>query len=381
MLTKTKATLVKPPAEKDARKPAGMNGPFYPQLNGLRFVFIFMVLLHHWGPQTLTERYRIGWTGVDLFFVLSGFLIGEILLREKEATENKSRSVRRFIMRRALRIFPLYYTAVLLYSFFSNDGGMLIYNLTYTNNIFQAFHLNRVPEDFWHIWSLCVEEQFYLLFPFLLFFVNRRYLPPVLIAGILFSVAGRVYCTWMASMPDPHILTPFCLDSLFLGVLLAYLKIYKPAFLLKLLRNQTTALAGVAASFTALFLLCYFNNDILVYGFLRFFGAAAGFLLIGYSVMKRFTGPLKALLENRLVSLFGKISYGIYLLHPFVERIYYRHLEGNAVRNFFIRLNKPVVSNRYVIDFVTLFIITIAISYFSFQYFEKRFLKLKRLYT
>lgn len=358
-----------------------MSGPFYPQLNGLRFAFIFMVLLHHWGPQTLTEKYRIGWTGVDLFFVLSGFLIGEILLREKEATENKSRSIRNFIVRRALRIFPLYYTAVLLYSFFSNDGGMLIYNLTYTNNIFQAFYLNRVPEDFWHIWSLCVEEQFYLVFPFLLFFVNRRYLLPILIAGILFSVAGRVASTGLASMPDPHILMPFCLDGLFLGVLLAYLKIYKSAFLLKLLRNQKIALAGVAVSFTALFLLCYFNNEVMVYGFLRFFGAAAGFFLIGYSVMKRFTGPLKTLLENRIVSLLGKISYGIYLLHPFIERIYYRHLEGNVVRNFFIHLNKPVVSNRYVIDFVSLFIITVAVSYLSFHYFERRFLKLKSSFT
>ena len=62
---------------------------FYPQLNGLRFIFIFFVLLHHWGPETIFKVTRIGWLGVDLFFVLSGFLIGEILIIENERKKNK----------------------------------------------------------------------------------------------------------------------------------------------------------------------------------------------------------------------------------------------------------------------------------------------------
>src|SRR5690349_19770511 len=86
---------------------------FYPQLNGWRFVFIFMVLIHHWGPQKFFEQYRFGWLGVDLFFVLSGFLIGEILLIEKGKTQNRMRSIGNFVMRRSLRIFPLYYITIL----------------------------------------------------------------------------------------------------------------------------------------------------------------------------------------------------------------------------------------------------------------------------
>ncbi len=381
MVTLTGSKVINLSSEKREKRDEGRGGPFYPQLNGLRFVFIFMVLLHHWGPQTLTEKYRIGWVGVDLFYVLSGFLIGEILLREKETTASKRLSIRNFIVRRALRIFPLYYTVVLLYSFLVDDGGMLIYNLTYTNNIFQAFHLDRVKEDFWHLWSLCVEEQFYLLFPFLVFFVDRRYLPAVLLAGIVLSVTGRVLSTWLAAMPDPHILMPFCLDSLFLGVLLAYLKIHRPAFLRKLLGSQVTSLAMVTLSLIALLVLCYYNNAIGIYGFLRFFGSVGGFFLIGYSVIREYKGPLKIFFESRYVSLLGKISYGIYLIHPFVERLWYKTALQNPVRIFFIDLHKPVLSNRYVIDFFFLFTITVALSYASFFYFEKHFLKLKSFFT
>lgn len=382
MVTVTKSKVVNLNSGSVEKSEQRHTGQFYPQLNGLRFVFIFMVLLHHWASvRDVFQQYRVGWVGVDLFYVLSGFLIGEILLREKETTENKGLSIRNFVIRRALRIFPLYYTVVLLYSLFVNDGGILVYNLTYTNNIFQAFHLSLVQKEFWHIWSLCVEEQFYLLFPFLVFFVNRRRLPIVLLTGIALSVAGRVLSTWVAAMPDPHILMPFCLDSLFLGVLLAYLKIYKPAFLIRLLGSQAKSLTIAAAALLALSLLCYVNNEVTVYGFLRLFGSVCGFFLIGYSAIKGFKGPLKTFFENRLVALFGKISYGIYLIHPFVERLWFKTAERNAVRNFLINLQMPVISNRFVIDFFFLFTITVAISYASFFYFEKRFLKLKSFFT
>ncbi|MDQ6610146.1 MAG: acyltransferase [Bacteroidota bacterium] len=373
--------VIKSSTKKAAQKAAGSTGLFYPQLNGLRFVFILMVLIHHWGPQTLFERFRIGWVGVDLFYVLSGFLIGEILLREKETTKSTSHSIRNFIIRRALRIFPLYYTVILLYAFFVSGSDMLVWNLTYTNNIYQAFHLDQVKEEFWHIWSLCVEEQFYLLFPFLVFFASLRYIKPILLYGILLSVVGRVLSTWLGDMPDPHILMPFCLDSLFLGVLLAYLKNYQPVFLLKLLGSQARSLLLVATSVAALTILCYFNNTVGVYGFLRLLGSIGGFFLIGYSVMKGYRGKLKIFLENKAIALLGKISYGIYLIHPFIERLWYKTAEQNQVRNFFIGLQKPVISNRYVIDFFFLFTITVAISYLSFFYFEKRFLKLKVLFT
>ena len=381
MLALSKNRTVSLTSRTDTAQPAGGGDRFYPQLNGLRFVFIFMVMLHHWGPQTLFEQYRLGWVGVDLFYVLSGFLIGEILLREKEHTINRGTSIRNFIMRRALRIFPLYYAVVLLYSLFVDDGGILVPNLTYTNNIYQAFHMENVKEDFWHLWSLCVEEQFYLLFPFLIFFVNKKYLLPTLLSGIGFSIVGRVLAASYADNSDMRILMPFCLDSLFGGVLLAYLKIHRPHFLLRLLGNQSKTITAVVGCMIVFTVVCYLNNNFLLFGALRLFASVAGFLLIGYSVMKRYKGPLKSFLENRVVAELGKISYGLYLIHSFVERIYFKHTEKNVIRNFFIDSGLPVLRNRLVIDFILLFAITVTIAYFSFYFFEKRFLKLKAFFT
>ncbi|GAA4753404.1 acyltransferase family protein [Flavisolibacter ginsenosidimutans] len=380
MLTQKTAITIKAPLH--AKADASKDTAFYPQLNGLRFVFIFMVLLHHWmSVGYMFLQYRIGWVGVDLFFVLSGFLIGEILLRESDVSKNRLYSIRNFVIRRALRIFPLYYAVILLYSFFVNSGGIILYNLTYTNNILQAFNLSLVDKEFWHLWSLCVEEQFYLLFPFLIFFVRKRFLPAVLIGGILFSVVARFTLTAFVSMPDPHVLMPLSLDSLFLGVMLAYLKNYHPELLNKILGSQTRALGVVALSVVALCLLCFFNNKIMVYGFLRLVGSIGGFFLIGYSAIKQYKGPLKIFLENSWVSMLGKISYGLYLVHPFVEKIWAQTEEKNPVRNFVLNLHIPIISNRYVVDFFFLFTITVAISYLSFHFFEKRFLKLKSLFT
>jgi peptidoglycan/LPS O-acetylase OafA/YrhL len=365
---------------KEKHLPAGKVVSFYPQLNGFRCIFVFMVLLHHWGSQDFFQRYRIGWVGVDLFFVLSGFLIGEILLKEKQMGIDKMVAIRNFVVRRILRIFPLYYAVVILYSVFVTSGGIFWWNVTYTNNILQAFHLERVKKDFWHLWSLCVEEQFYIFFPFFLFFSRKRVFEVLLIAGIVLSFFGRVTTAAFTEMTDPHALMPFCLDSLFLGVLLAHLKTSYPHILNRLFKSQFTVLVAVTLLVAAMAWVCFKNNLVSVYGFLRLFGSIAGFLLIGFSVIRGFKGPLKYFLENRFVSLIGKISYGVYLLHPFIGKFYYQYADKNLIRKYLVGLRLPLISNLYLIDFFFLFTITIIISYLSFQLFEKKFLKLKLLF-
>ena len=355
--------------------------PFYPQLNGWRFVFVFFVLIHHWGPQHFFEQYRFGWLGVDLFFVLSGFLIGEILLIEKGKTENRLRSIGNFVMRRTLRIFPLYYLTIFLYSALVTTGGIFLWNITYTNNILQAIDLERVSEEFWHLWSLCVEEQFYLFFPFFIFFVPRKNIFTVLLAGIAVAVAGRFIGTSVFNNTASYTLMPLCLDSLFAGVLLAYLKTYYTEKLQAFFQKKWMVISGVAIAAIALLGLCYSQNDLAIYSGFRFFGSALGFLLIGYSVKIGYKGIIKSFLQNPFIALLGKISYGIYLLHPFIEKIYYKYADVNPVRNFLIGLEQPFISNRYVIDFLFLFLATISISYLSFQLIEKRFLKLKLLFS
>lgn len=306
--TKTNTASVK---KEPAKLVAGQSGFFYPQLNGLRFVFIFLVLIHHWGPQNVFEQYRSGWLGVDLFFALSGFLIGEILLREKEISRNKLRSIGNFVMRRVLRIFPLYYLTLFLYSVLVTTGGILVWNLAYANNVLQALDIDRVTEEFWHLWSLCVEEQFYLLFPFFVFFVRRNWMPYFFAVGIAVSVAGRFAAVAGFQNKLAYTLMPLSLDSLFMGVTLAYLKLHHVQRVKTFFGRKGVVAAAMAATALCLVLLCWWDHNrdqLLIYTFFRFFGSLLGFLMIGYSVMIGYSGPAKAFLENRFIALLGKIS-------------------------------------------------------------------------
>ncbi len=322
---------------------------YYPQLNGLRFLFVLMVLLHHWGPENLFERFRVGWLGVDLFFVLSGFLIGEILLLEKAKTKNRALSIRNFITRRALRIFPLYYLTIFIYAAFVTTGGIFIWNVTYTNNILQFIDVSRVSKEFWHLWSLCVEEQFYLLFPLLVFFVPRKAFLVVVISCIFFSVIGRFVQTYSEKSILSYTLMPFCLDSLLTGVLLAYVKTHRPDILKKIAVYKNIIFPVIFFLAISAFLISFINNRLAVYTLFGFAGSLLGLFVIGYSVTVGYKGAVKIFLENRFISLFGKISYGIYLLHPFVEKFYYTNLDNSSIKNFLIHLNEPVISNRFVI--------------------------------
>lgn len=384
MLTAKRTKTISLTPASGQEKTDGQRGFFYPQLNGLRFLFIFMVLVHHWGPQAFFEQYRSGWLGVDLFFVLSGFLIGEILLREKEVTQNKMRSIGNFVMRRVLRIFPLYYLSLLLYAALVSTGGILIWNLTYANNILQAIDIERVGEEFWHLWSLCVEEQFYLVFPFFVFFVSRKRIPHFLVAGIALSVACRFVAAFVYQNKLSYTLMPLSLDSLFMGVALAYLKTHNSRQLTVCFSRRWLAIAGMIAASIGILFLCHWDHNreqLFIYTLFRFFGSVLGFLMIGYSVVVGYSGLAKSFLENRFIALLGKISYGIYLLHPFIEKLYRDSAASNPVRNFLIGLHKPFISNTYVIDFIFLFLTTVFVSYLSFQFFEKRFLKIKSLFS
>lgn len=358
---------------------------FYPQLDGLRFLFIFMVLAEHWGPYILFEDFFLGGLGVDLFFVLSGFLIGEILFIEKNTTTSIGQSLKNFYVRRFLRIFPLYYISLAVYGALVTTGGILIWNLTYTTNIQECIGKEgAVIKDYGHLWSLCVEEQFYLLFPFFLLFTPLRKIKGILWATIVGAIIFRFCIMYFDIGQARFIATRFMvssLDCLFAGVLLAYFKTYQ--------LEQVTAWFSNKKRVTAITLVCLVlvyvirspHNDLWDNTLYRVNASILGVMLIGYSTLIGYKGWFKAVLENRYISAMGKVSYGIYMLHAFVWMQYERVIEYNPVRNWLIAFNKPVISNRYIIDFIFLFSITVGLSFLSYHLMEKRFLRLKKHFT
>src|SRR5688572_13459000 len=139
------------------------NSDYYEGLNGIRAIAVISVMLFHFYPSGI---FLFGWMGVDLFFVLSGFLITNILLKNKYSNNY----FKNFYIRRAIRIFPIYYIVVI---------PLLVLNIVFKSNdywgvssyLFYFQNFTAISRDYLHglqhTWTLAIEEQFYLFFPFI----------------------------------------------------------------------------------------------------------------------------------------------------------------------------------------------------------------------
>jgi peptidoglycan/LPS O-acetylase OafA/YrhL len=173
---------------------------YMPQLDGLRAIAVIAVLLHHfidteYLPLFLSQI-PFGYLGVRLFFVLSGFLITGILLRERLAIESGhvtiSIAFRQFYIRRFLRIFPLYYLVIAITLAFGLEEATEYWLSlsTYTFNIEISLQ-GWYPSYFAHFWSLSVEEQYYVFWPWLILVVRRKFLVPATVLLVAFAPIFR----------------------------------------------------------------------------------------------------------------------------------------------------------------------------------------------
>lgn len=238
-------TAARPAAPLSEAKPSATD-PFFsgrrhfPELDGLRGLAILMVLLFHYAtllPSFVLPVFGQGWAGVQLFFVLSGFLITGILLDSK----GQEHYFRNFYARRTLRIFPLYYgvLSVLLIALLVFRLGFpqvwahkhlapLLWSYqpwlwTYTANIQMAIH-NKVMFLVGHFWTLCVEEQFYLVWPLVVFAFSRKTVLRICVALIAGALVIRLTLTGLGAGGGTNfVLTPCQMDSLAAGALVATL--------------------------------------------------------------------------------------------------------------------------------------------------------------
>jgi peptidoglycan/LPS O-acetylase OafA/YrhL len=202
------------------------------EIDGFRAIAAWMVMLHHSiyafpnppsSIEPLTKPVLAvlsrGWLGVDLFFVLSGFLITGILLD----TRSKPHYFRNFYVRRVLRIMPLYYvTLFVIWIFWRHPTGYFLLSVVFLSN-FEWLFGTGYAEPAGVYWSLAVEEHFYLVWPLLVRRLNRRHLTIVLLAIVAGSPVLRGVCAHLGMNPDRAIYqyTWFRLDGLALGALLA----------------------------------------------------------------------------------------------------------------------------------------------------------------
>jgi len=343
----------------------------YPQIDTLRIIAALGVINFHWLSQHYLSLYGIdksfdwgfGMFGVQLFFVLSGFLISDILINNKEQNPNRGKTIFNFFVRRALRLFPVYFLFI-AYLIIIKDQFVIenvVWFLTYTANV--KFFLEGGLVDIWsnHLWTLSIEEQLYLLFPSILFFIPRKieYVIP-----LIFIAIGIFTKEFSANKEVVFLLAPAQTDMLGIGILVALIKNKHNELYLRLSSSKLDI---------PVFLLL--SANILLYYFFREDQIAAALLpyllmvTLGLIVLKTssgYQGMAGKILENSYLRYLGKISYGLYVYHKVVP------LSLVLIFNK-IDIQIESVLLYYLMNLAILFLI----SHFSWRVIESPFLKLK----
>lgn len=329
-----------------------------PQLDILRGVAVLLVIGHHivlppdesgiFGPFE-NMMVRFGWSGVDLFFVLSGFLVGGLLLKELRSYQRLD--VRRFIIRRGFKIWPSYfvYLAVVLLILLVQEHGNA--HRAFGHILPNFFHVqNYLGTARPHTWSLAVEEHFYVFLPLLMLLLLYRKTSPAGAIALLpvIGFALIVTCTTMrylvnANRPyDPathYNPTHLRMDSLFFGVIIAYLYHFKREFLAKICAWRYSLLLGGIALVAPMIIIDIREGwFVSVLGF-TFLYVGYGLILIAVVHSPLEVGILGRVMGSRFgktIAFIGVFSYPIYLWHIDLGRV---PLQAFASRGLFITLS------------------------------------------
>ena len=342
------------------------------------FAVIIVVVWHWWHPINPVRNLFIpgGEFGVTLFFVLSGYLITSILLKAKQGNKGTLEIIKNFIIRRALRIFPLYYAfiAVLILIQFPFGKGHLVYFLTYTSNFLSI--KERSWNTFSHTWSLSVEEQFYLIWPWLILLIKDKYLKYLFISSILIAVFSVFFSIKILHIHFDPIFTSSCFDAFGIGGAYAYASLNEDR-LKKFIRYLRLFLPLALLIYFAEKIVPFFGIFPLTMSFDRTTDSIISVWLIHLAITNKSIWIKNKILENKFINLIGKMSYGIYLIHYPFPGIFYNCV--NMLVNKFPRL-KFLFSSHF---FNTLFMCfaLFFICYLSFEFFERRVTGFKRKFN
>lgn len=358
-------------------------------LDGLRFLAVTLVLFDHWSGDAL--GFPASYLGVCMFFVLSGFLITRILLAAREKDETLGRghsfSLKRFYIRRTLRIFPLYYLtlAVLWFIDFRAVRDTFGWLMTYMSNNLIAYNsqwLGKID----HLWSLAVEEQYYLFFPFLLFLIPFKKVQSLLIWMILFSVGMRAGLYFSgASWITPYVLMPTCLDAFGFGGLLAYGFYYQKQQITGFFKNLKTLVISVVTYILVVSLMHTVSegHNVVSIVFLRLAESFLSVCLVGVLIgNKEYIGQkLQAFFSWQPFVYIGKVSYGIYIFHNLIYNPYHEPVDS-YISQFLhkLSLHFPAIFDHVPGKIVVLYTVTVAMATVSWYLFEKPINQLKNKY-
>jgi len=367
---------------------------YFHNLDALRFIAFLGVFLCHCiaVPGIIPQKRLIGEAlqnfcfngarGVEMFFVISGFIITYLLVSEKMQTGGIS--LKNFYIRRTLRIWPLFYLIIfyvfivkpfLAHSFgihwqfsFSDDYLANKPNpwlwLCFLGNFDIVFHGAPPQSELHLLWSLCVEEQFYLFWPIILKFIKIKQIPYALLCGVAISTACRILFLVRWGGMESNFDTLILLDFFAIGGLLAYM--------INMKETETRHLVNTRVSWKlewlflgmVLFMIAfdtYANKGLFETSFkYPFYAIVFSMLILSFEFK---SNSIKRLKSNEILSFLGKRSYGLYMFHMVVWTILYSLLKNSY--------------NLWVVALLTL-AGTIILSSISYKFFEAPFLKLAK---
>jgi peptidoglycan/LPS O-acetylase OafA/YrhL len=371
----------------DKKESTGAISTRIPELDGIRGVAILLVLIWHFfvvpigavAPAFLKPLWVLlgmSWAGVDLFFVLSGFLIGGILLDNRES-QNYFKT---FYVRRACRILPIYYLFVIIYfclavAGFGREKKDLLWLMnnplpfwsyaSFIQNFLMSLRLSFGCGWLGVTWSLAIEEQFYLILPIIIRYLPVKRLPWVLLGGALLAPIIRstlMFFERPEALAAGFVLMPCRADALLFGVLGSY-ALRMPTLREMLLKNKATLYSVFLLFLAGAIGLTLYSPNFMAPTMNRWGRSwlALFFLLFLLISILHKNGILASFMRSELLRRLGTISYGVYLMHQVVFSFTLAFIFPANGRNAFQLFSVSLVA----------FILTLAISALSYRFFEK----------
>jgi len=289
-----------------------------------------MVLIGHFHSKSSSISIPLAWLGVQLFFVLSGYLITRIVQLQKLKIDtnklNKFDAIKTFYVRRVLRLFPLYYTVIALALLFNVAMGResWVYLVLYLTNVKMAISATWIGE-FSHLWSLAAEEQFYLLWPWIIIFLRTRNLPWILTMVILSGLIFRSLMVLAGQSAFANMLLFGVTDALGMGALLAVIVnmsvTNRIQSKIKVCFFRVLPIAAIIGFVGALLLFANVGWQSATFSIWATFLTSLPFAWIVWRSSSGFSGLLGGFLSSRPMVYLGRISYGIYVIHAFVPTL------------------------------------------------------------
>lgn len=320
---------------------------YIPYLDGLRAFSILLVLLSHFGYSYIIP----GSLGVSIFFVISGFIITSVIFQQCQGDISKF-NITQFYLHRFFRLMPallIFLISMLMIDLILHKpinwleyGAAALYQHNYAVHI---LHLDD-KRYFGHLWSLAVEEHFYLLFPTLLlaFGFGRKAMKISFVLCIFFitwriSLAYFAQNTGIPIISSDHIYrrsdTRF--DAILFGVILTFLTIHYPTFIEKTIKKNGTIIFLIGTFIIILSTYLNINNSLSI----TFEGIGA-MLILASILFSASLNLIRKLLSTQFIVWVGKISYSLYIWHV---AIYWRFIAPQSIENDFIRLIYGIIAS------------------------------------